>query len=395
MTDPVGAPAPAGGAVADAAPVLDPARQATARAYARLQRRQFFLELVLGAALLIALLVSGLSVALRDFAERLSPPGWWGLALVIYLVVLVLAYTLISLPLDYYSGFVLPRRYGLSTETRGLWIADQIKGLLISGLLGAPLALVLYWLLRAWPDAWWLPMAGLLILVSIGLGQLAPVLLMPLFNKFTPLTDGPLRARLMQMAADAGSPVRGVYVMDLSKRTTAANAMFTGIGPTRRVILGDTLLTDYSTDEIETVLAHELAHQVHGDLWRGIALQAALTVAGLWLSAQVLRWGVSAFGLRAPGDPAAFPLLVGTLALFGLILLPLTNAFSRRMERAADAYALRVTGSPRAFQAVMARLAGQNLSDADPPAWIRIFFYSHPPIAERIAAAERYRDSPR
>jgi STE24 endopeptidase len=395
MTDVAPAQAPAGAGTAEAAPALDAGRQATARAYARLQRRQFFLELAVGAALLVALLISGLSAALRDLAERVSPAGWWPLALLIYLAVLVVAFTLISLPLDYYSGYILPRRYGLSTETRSLWIADQIKGLLISGLLGAPLALILYWLLRVSPDAWWLPMTGLLILVSIGLGQVAPVLLMPLFNKFTPLPDGPLRARLLEMAVAAGSPVRGVYVMDLSRRTTAANAMFTGIGPTRRIILGDTLLTDYSTAEIETVLAHELAHQVHGDLWRGIALQAALTVAGFWLAAQALRWGVAVFGFRAPGDPAAFPLLVGTFALFGLILLPLTNAFSRRMERAADAYALRVTDNPRAFEAVMVRLAGQNLSDADPPAWIRILFYSHPPMVERIAAAERYRDSPR
>src|SRR5690242_9255607 len=153
-------------------------------------------------------------------------------------------------------------------------------------------------------------MAVLLMLITIVLGQLAPVLLMPLFNKFSPLQDADLRGRLMTMAAQAGSPVRGVYVMDLSRRTTAANAMFTGIGPTRRIILGDTLLTDYSTAEIETVLAHELAHQVHGDLWRGIALQAALTVAGFWLAAQALRWGVAVFGFRAPGDPAAFPLLV-------------------------------------------------------------------------------------
>ena len=372
------------------APAVDPARQATARAYAAIQRRFFFVELGLGAGLLIGFLVSGLSIALRDLAERVSPPGWWGPALVIYLGVLGLAYTLISLPLDYYTGFVLPRRYGLSKETPALWAADLGKGLLVEAGLGVPVALLLYGTLRTFPATWWLLMAGLLILFSIVLGQLAPVLLMPLFNKFTPLADGELRDRLMGLAAAAGSPVRGVFVMDLSRRTTTANALFTGIGPTRRVILGDTLLQDYTVDEIETVLAHELAHQVHGDLWRGIALQAGLMLGGLWLADQGLRLGVGALGLRGLADPAGFPLLLGVLAVFGLLLLPVTNAFTRHMERAADAYALRVTGKPRAFQSVMAKLAGQNLSDAAPPAWVRVLFYSHPPIAERIAAAERY-----
>ncbi|HUS17249.1 MAG TPA: M48 family metallopeptidase [Chloroflexia bacterium] len=373
-----------------AATQLDPGRQATARAYAAITRRLFFVELGLGAVLLAALLFSGGSAALRDWAESLVPAGLWGGALVLYLGVLVLGYTLITLPLGYYSGFVLPQRYGLSTETRRLWAMDQVKGLLLEALLGTPLALALYGLLRAFPDTWWLLMAALLILVGILLGQLAPVLLMPLFNRFTPLEEGPLRIRLLEMAAAAGSPVRGVFVMDLSKRTTAANAMFTGIGPTRRIILGDTLLQGYSEDEIETVLAHELAHQVHGDLWRGIALQAVLTLAGMGLAALGLQAGAGAFGFRGIADPAAFPVLVAVFSVFGLVLLPVTNAFTRRMERAADAYALRVTRKPRAFQAVMAKLAGQNLSDAAPPAWVRLLFYSHPPIAERIAAAEAF-----
>jgi STE24 endopeptidase len=379
----------------DQAPVVDAARQETARAYAGISRRLFFVELGLGALLLIAFLVSGLSAGVRDWAEQVSPAGWWGVALVLYLVVAGGAYTLISLPLDYYQGFVLPQRYGLSTQQPGGWVADQVKELALSAVLGLPLALLLYWLLRTFPDTWWLLMAGLLILLTIVLGQLAPVLLMPLFNKFTPLQDADLRGRLMTMAAQAGSPVRGVYVMDLSRRTTAANAMFTGLGPTRRVILGDTLLRDYTPDEIETVLAHELAHQVHGDLWRGIALQAVLMVAGMWLAAQALRAAVTACGFHGIADPAAFPLLVGVLSAFGLVLLPLTNAFTRRMERAADDYALRLTRKPRAFQSVMAKLAGQNLSDATPPAWVRFLFYSHPPVSERIAAAERYIESAR
>lgn len=369
---------------------LDPDRQALARAYGAINRQLFFVEIAAGAGLLAGFLISGLSAGLRDWAEGLAPPGGWGIALVLYLGVLGLGATLLNAPLDYYSSFVLPRRYGLSTQTVWVWLLDQAKELALSALLGLPLALTLYELLRIFPDTWWISMAVLLMFFTIVLAQLAPVLLMPLFNRITPLEDVELRTRLMALATRAGSPVRGVFVMDLSRRTTAANAMFTGIGPTRRVILGDTLLRDYTADEIETVLAHELAHQVHGDLWRGIALQAVVTSSGLWLAAGALAAGARALGLRGPADPAAFPLLVAVLGAFGLLLLPATNAFSRRMERAADDYALRMTAKPRAFQAVMAKLAGQNLSDAAPPTWARLLFYSHPPIGERIAAAEQY-----
>ena len=372
------------------APEVDPARQAQAREYAAIRRRLFFAELALDAVLLIGFLLSGLSAGLRDLTERAVPAGWWWLALLLYLAVLGLGYTLLDLPLSYWGGFVLPHRYGIATESRALWLTDLVRGGLLEAGLGLPLGLVLYGLLRTFPTTWWLLMAGLVLLFTIILGQLAPVLFMPLFNKFTPLEDGDLRRRLMALAAAAGSPVRGVFVMDLSRRTRAANAMFTGIGPTRRIILGDTLLTGYTADEIETVLAHELAHQVHGDLWRGIALQAALTVGGLWLADLGLRAGVTFFGFRGLADPAAFPLLLGVLAAFSLLFLPATNAFSRAMERAADDYALRVTGKPRAFQSMMAKLTDRNLSDAAPPAWVRVLFYSHPPVAERIAAAERY-----
>ncbi len=383
-------PRPAAPSPAEAPPPADPARQERARVYAAIRRRLFFVDLAVDAALLILFLAGGFSAGLRDLAERSAPPGAWWLVVLIYLAVLGVGYTLVGLPLGYYSGYVLPHRFGQAHELRGLWAADQIKGLVLEAGLGLPLGVALYALLRAFPTTWWLFMAALLIAITIVLGQLAPVLFMPLFNRFTALEDGDLRRRLMAMAAAAGSPVRGVYVMDMSRRTNAANAMFTGIGPTRRIILGDTLLTQYTPDEIETVLAHELAHQVHGDLWRGIALEAALILGGLWLAGLALAAGVSALGLRGIADPAALPVLLAVLGVFGLGLLPVTNGYSRALERAADEYALRTTHKPRAFQTMMAKLADQNLSEANPPAWVRFLFYSHPPAAERIAAAERY-----
>lgn len=369
---------------------IDPERQRLAREYAAIRRWLFFVDLGLGVLLVAGLLFSGASAAIRTWAASLVSTDWWWAVVLIYVGVLGVSYTLITLPLGFYSGFVLPHRYGQSNSSLGLWVADLFRELALEIVFGVPAVLALYAVLRGFPDWWWLIMALLIMAVSIVLAQLAPVLLMPLFFKLRPLEDADLRGRLMALAARAGSPVRGVYTMDLSRRTKAANAMFTGIGPTKRIILGDTLLNEYSADEIETVLAHELAHQVHGDLWRGIAFQAVLTVAGMAVANALLRWGVTLFGFQGIADVAALPLVLAALSAFFLVFMPATNAFSRRMERAADDYALRVTRKPRAFQSIMAKMAGQNLSEATPPAWVVFLFYSHPPIAERLAHAERY-----
>jgi STE24 endopeptidase len=225
------------------------------------------------------------------------------------------------------------------------------------------------------------------------MAQLAPVLIMPLFYKFRPLDEPGLVSRLTALAERAGARVRGVYVMDMSSRTTEANAMLTGLGRTRRIILGDTLLKGYTHDEIETVLAHELAHHVHNDLPKGLAAQAVIIVAGMWLASVMLTWGVSVFGFRGIDDVAALPLFLISMLLFGLVTMPASNFLYRRMERAADRYALRTTGKALAFRSVMMKLAGQNLAEAEPPAWVRLLFHGHPSIAERIEVANAFATS--
>lgn len=364
---------------------LDPERQRLAREYAGIRRRLFFLELgatALGVVLLIAM---GWSTLLRDWAEGTSANPWVVVAL--YGVALGVIYTLLTLPLGFYGSYALPHRYGLSTQTLGGWIADNVKELALSALFGLAGLELLYWLLRTFPDWWWALMAALAWLFGVAMAQLAPVLIMPLFFKFRPLDDPELAQRLTSLAERAGTRVRGVFVMDMSSRTTAANAMLAGMGRTRRIILGDTLLEGYTHDEIETILAHELAHHVHNDLLKGLAAQAALMPAGMWVASLVLGWGVGAFGFRGIEDVAALPLFAVAMMAFGLVSLPLGNFMSRRMERAADRYAIRTTGKRDAFRSVMLKLASQNLAEAEPPAWVRFLFYSHPPISERIRAA--------
>jgi STE24 endopeptidase len=249
---------------------------------------------------------------------------------------------------------------------------------------------IVYWLLRAAPDLWWLYAGGVMLLLTVVFASLAPVLIMPLFFKFTPLEDDDLAQRLIALAERAGTQVRGVFRFDMSTRTKSANAALMGLGSTRRIALGDTLLDEFTADEIETVLAHELGHHVHRDIVLGIIINSALTLLTFWVAALALRWGVGVFGLAGIADPAGLPLLALVGGILGLIAMPLGNAYSRWRERMADRYALESTGKPDAFADAMTRLANQNLADADPERWVVILLYSHPPIRERVAAAEAF-----
>jgi STE24 endopeptidase len=371
-------------------PVLDAERQKQAKQYARLSRRLFLVDLGMGGLYVVAWLAFGWSAGLRNFLLGWTANPW--LLVIGYALVFGGVYFLIDLPLSYYEGFILPHRYGISTQTQAGWVSDQVKGGLLAGVLGGLLLEIIYAVLRLAPDTWWLWAAGILLLFSVLLANLAPVLLMPIFYKFAPLGDeyAELVQRLMRLADQAGAQVRGVYKFDMSRRTTAANAALTGLGNTRRIILGDTLLNEFTSDEIETVLAHELGHHVHKDIPMGIVLDSLFTLAGLYLANLILQLGVRVFGFQGPADIAALPIFALAIGAFGLVTMPLTNGFSRWRERRADEYALQATGKPQAFASAMTRLANQNLSDADPEPWVEFLLYSHPALGKRIAMAEGY-----
>jgi STE24 endopeptidase len=371
-----------------APPTLDAGRQKQARQYARIRRRLMVVDLALGGIYVILWLALGWSVALRSWVETISPAP--AVALILYTVGFTVPYTLIDLPLSYYSGFALPHRFGQSNQSFWHWVGDQAKGLAISAPLGIGLLQVIYWLLRAAPDLWWLYAAGVMLLFTVVLSSLAPVLILPLFYKFTPLEDDDLAQRLIGLAERAGTQVRGVFRFDMSTRTKSANAALMGLGNTRRIVLGDTLLDEFTADEVETVLAHELGHHIHKDVPLGIAFNTALTLLTFWAAGLALRWGVNALGLAGIADPAGLPLLALVGGVLGLVAMPLGNAYSRWRERLADRYALESTRKPDAFADAMTRLANQNLADADPERWVVLLLYSHPPIRERVAAAQAF-----
>jgi STE24 endopeptidase len=249
---------------------------------------------------------------------------------------------------------------------------------------------VVFFTLRHWPDHWWWISAALCAVAMIGLAQLAPVVLLPIFYKFKPLDRPALADRLLTLATRAKTDIVGVFEWVLSDHTRKANAALAGMGKTRRILLSDTLLADFSEDEIEVILAHELAHHVHRDLWRGIAMQAAGLVGGFFVTDIIVRASAERLALRGLADPAALPMLLLIAGAWSFLLMPFGNALSRAQERAADRYALTATHNVEAFVTAMKRLSQQNLAEEYPSPVVRWLFYSHPPIRERIDAARAF-----
>jgi STE24 endopeptidase len=357
--------------------------------YHRQQRIAAIAGTALSAVVLLLLLLTGVSAALRS-AIAVVVGGAFLPTVAGYVVALTLLTDLVQLPLSFHSGLTLERRYGLSTQTTARWWLDQLKALAVSLVFAVLAASIVFSLLRWSPRYWWLLGAATFTVILVGLAQLAPVVLLPLFYRFTPLDRPDLVRRLVALAGRAGARVMGVFEWRLSDRTRKANAALTGIGATRRILLSDTLLAEHSDEEIEVILAHELAHHVYHDIWSGLALEAALIAAGFFAADRILSALDGSFGLAGKDDVAALPLLVLAAGAVALALVPVFNAFSRSHERRADRYALDMTRNVPAFVSAMKRLGVQNLAEPQPSRLVEVLFYTHPPLAARIAAAESW-----
>jgi STE24 endopeptidase len=341
-------------------------------------------------------------------AETLRLAGLLGL--------LILGHAAVSLPLSFYAGYVLEHRFGLSRLTVLRWAWRYGKQLALAVLLTLPVLLGLFWIIRWTGPWWWVVGAGAFFLLSVVLGQLAPVLILPMFYRVEKLDRPELLDRLRQLAHSAGLSVEGVYRLDLSVETVKANAALAGLGRTRRVLLADTLLDHFPADEIETIFAHELGHHVHRHIPKMLLLGLAASAGGFWLCDRLLAWWVglgqaaqqaeAALSARTEGFPDrlvqaaqlayeqfpawAMALVVFLLALLSTLMEPFLNALSRHHERQADRYALEQTANPAGFIRAFRRLARLNKEDPQPPRWEVLLFYTHPPIQERIAQAEQH-----
>ena len=369
---------------------LDPQRQEQAKEYARIRRRFILIDLLLGFVLLVAWISLEWAVWLRNWIFSWTNTLWLGV--LVFGLIFGLVFTLLDLPLAFYTGYTLPHRYNQSNQTLSGWWSDLLKSLLISGLIGAFLLEVVYLILFSSPQSWWLWTGGFLLLFNVVIANLAPVVLLPIFYKFKPLAENyeDLQGRLIKLAEKAGTQVKGVFQFDMSRRTKAANAGLTGLGNTRRIIIGDTLLDEFSNDEIETILAHELGHHHNQDIPLGMVFNSALTLGGLYLTSLGLNWGVVYLGYESISDIAALPLFALSLGIFGLVTMPISNGFSRWRENLADNFALELTDKGEAYASALTRLSNQNLAEVDPEPWVEFILYSHPSLVKRIDKARNY-----
>jgi STE24 endopeptidase len=367
---------------------FDPERQKKAKEYARKRYLLFALDLLQGGAVLAIFIFGGLSARLKEAVESFASGQVAVVAL--YFLAFYAFYWVTGLPLAWYEGFVLQHRYGLSTQSLRSWLSDQLKALALAVSLGLLATELLYFLLARSPHLWWLWAWIAFAFFTVILANLFPVLILPLFIPFHPLEDEELKARLMRLAEKARTKVRGIFTLKLSVKTTAGDALLVGLGNTRRILLGDTLLKDYTPDEIETILAHELAHHLHHDMALGIAFQAILSFLTFWIAGQVFPFLVRSMGYEGLADIGAFPLLAGLMGFLTIVLTPITSAYSRWRESLADDYSLKATCKPEAFASAMVKLANQNLAEAFPPRWAEILFYSHPPIGRRVRKAKEW-----
>lgn len=359
-----------------------------ARRYNRIRRWLSVADFAFGLVFLVVLLVTRWSDSLRDLAYRWGAQNY-SLSLFMYLLLLLVISKILSIGLDYY-GFSLERSFKLSNQRFGAWAWDEVKGFLVGLVLGSIVVELLYLTIRQWPQHWWLLAWALFMGLFVLLAQLAPVVLFPIFYKFEPLENEELRRRLVMLSEHAGTRVRGVYRWKLSEKSKKANAALTGLGNTRRIILADTLLDNYTPEEIEAVLAHELGHHVHRHILKSILVQAGITLFGFWAANWTLHYAVDRHFFEELSDFANLPLLALVSVVLSFLLMPALNAYSRFNERQADRYAFESTASVEPFISSMNKLAEQNLAERTPSKWVEWFFHSHPSISRRLAAAEQW-----
>lgn len=360
---------------------MNPSSDPRAREYEQKKYFAVLFHLALEGILVLFLLLSGLTFSFKSWAVSGSENFY--LQLAIYYGVFFLYLWVFDGPLSLYSHYYLEHKYGLSNQTLPAWALEFLKKSFLSIALTLPLLEGLYFLIRCFPEYGWLAAWAGFAGVSYLLGKLFPVLIVPLFYRYSRVEDEALKERIFKLVRRFNLPLENVYSLNLSKTTQKANAMFAGLGRTKRLVLSDTLLQNFTPDEIESVVAHELAHFKHRDIWLHLVFSSLVSFAGFALAFTLFRNLTEGFGFGGLSDLAAFPLLFLIFYFLTVFLTPLNNVFSRWREKEADRFALQAVG-PGGFIPAMERLARLNLADPDPHPLIVLWFYTHPPIGKRI-----------
>ena len=306
----------------------------------------------------------------------------------VFLVGVHLALAAVMLPLGYFGGFVLPRAYGLSRQSPRAWAIDWLKATLVSTALASAVAGVFLWTVNATGPSWWLVFGLFVSVVGVALVFVTPYVLVPLFFKMQPLADAATVERIHALVNRAGAPVRDVCSLDFSRRTAEANAAVIGLGRSRRVVIADTLLAEFTPGEVDAVVAHELGHHVNRDVQRLLLGNAVLIWLGLFLASRGATSALPLLSLPSLGYVPGYPMLLFVVEAFFLLLSPLLNWWSRRLESGADRFGLRLTRDPAAFAGAMRRIGCQNLVELRPPRWSEVLLATHPALYRRIQLAE-------
>ena len=364
-------------------------RAKLAKKYSKINQIISLSETVIFFAITVIFVAGGYSKEVDELAFSFTTNDY--AAVLIFFGIFGIIQSAITFPLSFYSDYTLEHKYGLSNQTIPGYFKEKIKGMLIGLLLGIPLLLIFYFIIKNYSESWWLILGAVMFFFSVIIGRLAPTLIMPLFYKFKPLENEEIKQKILSLCEKTGVRIRGIFEFDMSKNTKKANAAFTGIGKSKRIILGDTLLKNFSPEEIETVFAHEMGHYKKRHIMKLMTVSVVMTFAGLYLTSLAYSNSLNTFGFNSVSEIAALPLLFIYLSLFGLITSPISNILSRKFEWEADTFAIETTRDKGAFISAMEKLADQNLADKTPNKIIEFLFHSHPSIDKRIKFAEDYK----
>ena len=360
--------------------------------YQKAKNVHYFVDQGYTILLLVLFLFLGISAFLRRQIEKLTRKRFWMVAL--YTLLFLILSFIVGFPSSYY-GFSLEHKYELSNQTFPQWLGEELKGLLVIGIIALISVEGIYQALKKAPRTWWIYVSVVFIIFTVVLVNLAPVLIMPLFNKYTPLPQGELRDKLVSLSQRANVKVEDIFTEDMSKQTKKANAMFTGLGNTKRIVLGDNLTKEFTPDEVEVVIAHEMGHNLLYHIWWGILFSSILVGIGFFIihltGPKIITRFKNRLKIENMADIAGLPIIFLIFTLYGIITMPIGPAFSRHMERQADKFALDITHNKEVFISAMNKLGYINLSDPNPSPTIEFLLYDHPPISKRIKFAEEYK----
>lgn len=337
--------------------------------------------------LLLLFVITGLSTYLEQLLSNYFKDKY--LVLISFISITSVCTSIIVLPLTFYSDYIIEHQYKLSNQTISKYFIESLKEILVASLIGLPILLIFYYVLNQFQQLWYIPFAIFMFFISVVLGQIFPIFIFPLFYKVTPLEDEELQNRIRNLTIGTKLKIENVFRFNMSKNTRKANAAFTGLGKSKRILLGDTLIENYSPDEIETVLAHEIGHFQKKHIIKNILIGATFSFVSLFLIAQLYNASIYWLGFESITQISALPLLLLYGMVVSLIFQPASNYLSRKYEYEADAYAVKITNKKEVFINALEKLNEQNLGDKEPHPFVEWFFYSHPSIKKRIDAIKK------